>query len=211
MSPDVAAAPGRHHPSRSAGSRGRPRSPRADADILSAALHVLVADGYDGLSMERVATRAAVAKSTVYRRYPTKRDLVLAALGAGTDVLSPMDPASDTRTALASLVRDVVHGLVDSGAIRVLATLLVADAREPGLMDEFRSRIITPRRLAIAAMLERGIERGELRPDLDPLVVTEMLAGAVVAHHLVLGRTSDPSWVEALTDTLWRAMATSTG
>lgn len=189
--------------------RGRPRNPETDAAILGAAMRMLVDEGYEGLSIERVAVAAGVAKTTIYRRYPAKRDLVIAALRAGTEVRPLPETIADTRAALGALVHDVVEALAESGAVRVLASLLAADAREPGLMDEFRARIIEPRRRAIAAILSQGIERHELRPDLDPLVVTEMLAGSVLAHHLVLGRTADPAWTTALADTLWRAIAAS--
>lgn len=173
-------------------------------------MRILVADGYEGLSMEGVAAAAGVAKTTIYRRYPTKRDLVIAALRAGTDSLPPADAFDDdTRVALGRLVEEAVGSLVHSGAIRVLASLIASDAREPGLMDEFRSRIIEPRRQALATILRRGIERGHLRRDLDPLVVMEMLAGTILAHHLVLGMTSDRVWTEALTDTLWRGISAS--
>ncbi|MEZ4597007.1 MAG: TetR-like C-terminal domain-containing protein [Chloroflexota bacterium] len=148
-----------------------------------------------------------MAKTTIYRRYPAKRDLVIAALLAASDVLPPPGPVDDLRAALERLVEDVVEGLVRSGAIRVLASLMAADAREPGLMDAFRARIVEPRRQLIAEMLRAGVERGELRPDVDPLVVAEMLAGAVVAHHLILGATADATWASALADTLWHAVA----
>lgn len=187
--------------------RGRPRSPRADAAILGATMRLLVADGYESLSIERVAAEAGVAKTTIYRRYPAKRDLVIAALLAASDVLPPPGPVDDLRAALERLVEDVVEGLVRSGAIRVLASLMAADAREPGLMDAFRARVVEPRRQLIAEMLRAGVARGELRPDVDPLVVAEMLAGAVVAHHLILGATADAAWASALADTLWHAVA----
>lgn len=170
-------------------------------------MRLLVTDGYEALSVERVAVEAGVAKTTIYRRFPAKRDLVIAALWAASDVLPPPGPLEDLRSALERLVEDLVEGLVRSGAIRVLASLMAADAREPGLMDAFRARIVEPRRQLIAQMLRSGVERGELRQDIDPLVVAEMLAGAVVAHHLVLGATADAGWVAALADSLWHAVA----
>ena len=190
----------------SAPARGRPRDRGADDRILLAAFEQLVRVGYGGLSMEAVAAEAGVAKTTVYRRYPTKRDLVVAALREETPF--PPAPADlPAREALERFVRQAITTLIDSGAVRILGSLLVEDQREPGLLDVFRQRILGPRRAIIVAMLQRGIERGEIRPDMDPLVVTEMIAGAVFGHHVILGLTATDDWVDSLVDHVWAAIA----
>jgi hypothetical protein len=56
-------------------------------------------------------------------------------------------------------------------------------------------------------MLRAGIERGEIRADIDPLVVTEMIAGAVFGHHAILGLTADETWIESLVAHVWAAIA----
>jgi AcrR family transcriptional regulator len=185
--------------------RGRPRDRDADDRILLAAFEQLVRVGYGGLSIEAVAAEAGVAKTTVYRRYPTKRDLVIAALREET----PFDPMpADLRAheALEGFVRQAIHALIDSGAVRILGSLLVEDQREPGLLDVFRERVLGPRRGLVMAMLQRGIERGEIRPDIDPLVVTEMVAGAVFGHHVILGLQGTDDWVESLVQHIWAAI-----
>jgi AcrR family transcriptional regulator len=190
----------------SAASRGRPRDRGADDRILLAAFEQLVRVGYGGLSMEAVAAEAGVAKTTVYRRYPTKRDLVVAALGEETPF--PAIPTDlHAHEALARFIRQAIHMLIDSGAARILGSLLVEEQREPGLLDVFRQRILGPRREMVLAMLQRGIERGEIRPDIDPLVVTEMVAGAVFGHHVILGLSTTDEWVDSLVDHIWAAIA----
>jgi AcrR family transcriptional regulator len=199
-------APGTEPSSRAlASARGRPRDPSADKAILAATFAQLVEVGYAGLSIEAVAAAAGVAKTTIYRRWPTKRELVVAALGTET----PFEPPSvdlDSRTALGQFVRQAVGMLIDSGAIRILGSLLVEEQREPGLLGIFRQRILGPRRGMVEAMLRRGVERGEIRPDIDPLVVTEMIAGAVFGHHAILGLTATDAWVDALVDHVWTAI-----
>ena len=59
----------------------------------------------------------------------------------------------------------------------------------------------------VEAMLQRGIERGEIRPDIDPLVVTEMIAGAIIGHHVILGLEGDDDWIDWLIEHVWRAIA----
>jgi AcrR family transcriptional regulator len=185
--------------------RGRPRDTGVDERILASTFRQLVEVGYAGLSIESVASDAGVAKTTIYRRYPTKRDLVVAALRESTPFPAPsLDlPA---REALEAFVRGAISVLIESGAFRVLGSLLVEDQRHPGLLDVFRQRILDPRRAMVETMLRRGIERGELRSDVDPLIVTEMIAGAVFGHHVILGLKGDERWITSLVDHVWSAI-----
>jgi hypothetical protein len=57
-------------------------------------------------------------------------------------------------------------------------------------------------------MLARGVERGEIRADVDPLIVTELVAGSIFGHHVMLGLLADDAWVEAVVDHVWRAIET---
>ena len=190
--------------------RGRPRDVDVDQRILASTFRQLVAVGYARLSIESVASDAGVAKTTIYRRYPTKRDLVVAALRESTPFPAPalQLPA---REALEAFVRAAVAMLIESGAFRVLGSLLVEDQRHPGLLDAFRQRILFPRRAMVEAILQQGIERGELRRDVDPLIVIEMIAGAVFAHHVILGLTGDEAWIRSLVDHVWSAIAADRG
>jgi AcrR family transcriptional regulator len=186
--------------------RGRPRDTDVDERILATAFRHLVREGYGGTSIEAVAADAGVAKTTIYRRYPTKRDLVVAALRAETPFAEP--PADlHAKEALNLFVRGAIAMLIDSGAIRVLGSLLVEEQREPGLLGVFRERILFPRRALVDRMLQRGIERGEIRPDIDPLVVTEMVAGAVFGHHAILGLAGTDEWIHSLVEHVWAAIA----
>jgi len=186
--------------------RGRPRDAAVDDRILLATFEQLVEVGYSGLSIEAVAAAAGVAKTSIYRRYPTKRDLVVAALGEETP-FSPPPIDMPAHAALEAFVRQAIHMLIESGAVRILGSLLVEEQREPGILEVFRERILGPRRGMVEAMLRRGIERGEIRADIDPLVVTEMVAGAVFGHHVILGLPTTGAWIEALVEHVWAAIA----
>jgi len=185
--------------------RGRPRDVDVDQRILASAFGKLVRVGYAGLSIESVAAEAGVAKTTIYRRYSTKRDLVVAALRESTPFPAPqLDlPAHE---ALEGFVRTAIAMLVESGAFHVLGSLLVEDQRHQGLLDVFRERILFPRRAVMEAVIRRGVERGELRSDVDPLIVIEMIAGAVFAHHVILGLEGDEAWIRSLVDLVWSAI-----
>jgi AcrR family transcriptional regulator len=186
--------------------RGRPRDVRADEAILAATFRQLVDVGYAALSIESVAAEAGVAKTTIYRRHPTKRELVIAAMRAATPFQPP--PADlPARESLERFVRAAVQMLIDSGAFRILGSFLIEDQRDPDLLATFRAELLTPRRAMVEAMLKRGIVRGEIRPDIDPLIVTEMVAGAVIGHHVILGQQGSDRWVGDLVDHVWRAIA----
>jgi hypothetical protein len=55
-------------------------------------------------------------------------------------------------------------------------------------------------------LIQRGVDRGELRRDADPLIVTEMIAGAIFGHHAILGETADDAWIETLVEHIWAAV-----
>jgi AcrR family transcriptional regulator len=185
--------------------RGRPRDATVDRRILAATFRQLVDVGYGALSIEAVAAEAGVAKTTIYRRYPTKAGLAVAALSVEVP-FPPLPLELGSRDALDRFVHQAIGMLVESGAIRILGSLLVEEAREPGLLNTFRARLLGPRRVQVEQMLLRGIERGEIRSDIDPLVVTEMIAGAIFGHHAILGMTATDDWVEKLIDHVWAAI-----
>ena len=198
-----------HAPSKAAlPARGRPRDAAADERILAATFGQLVSVGYGGLSIEQVAVEAGVAKTTIYRRYPTKRELVVAALTREVPFAAP-PPDVPAREGLELFVRVGIRMLIESGAVRILSSLLVEDQREPGILDAFRANLLEPRRAQVVAMLQQGVERGEIRPDIDPYVVTEMVAGAIFGHHVVLGLPTTEEWIESLVDHVWHAIETT--
>jgi AcrR family transcriptional regulator len=190
--------------------RGRPRNVDVDRRILAATFRQLVDVGYGALSIEAVAAEAGVAKTTIYRRHPSKAELVVAAL----NVEVPFTPPSadlGAREMLDHFVHLAITMLIDSGAIRVLGSLLLEETREPGMLDAFRARLIGPRRQLVEGLLRIGIERGEIRPDIDPLIVTEMIAGAIFGHHAILGLAGTDEWVDALVDHVWEAIRVRPG
>jgi AcrR family transcriptional regulator len=191
-------------------SRGRPRDAELDRRILAATFRQLVEVGFGALTIEAVAASAGVAKTTIYRRYPTKAELAVAALTVEVPFPAP-SPELDARAALDQFVHTALAMLIESGAVRILGSLLVEEQREPGLLDTFRARLLAPRRELVEQMLRRGIERGEIRSDIDPLIVTEMIAGAIFGHHAILGLRGDKAWVDKLVDHVWAAIEARPG
>jgi AcrR family transcriptional regulator len=172
---------------------GRPRDPEADRAILEATIELLAEDGFGGLSIEAVAARAGVGKTTVYRRWPSKIPLVVDALmhlKMPTSMVIPEDMS--TRDALGRVLSELVraHGNEPTG--RILAGLVDAMSRDAELAEAVRAQLVSNRRTVVFGLIERGIERGEIRPDVDIEVVADLLSGPIVMRTLITGRPVTP-------------------
>jgi AcrR family transcriptional regulator len=169
---------------------GRPRSAEADAAIVAATLELLVEDGFQGLSVEAVRQRAGVGKATIYRRFPDKVALVRAALDHLHAKLEVPDTGS-VRDDLAA-VWQAAYQPPDTPELRLtIPRLLVDSMHHPELFDVFRAALVEPRRAVMKALLTRGIQRGELRADLELELAVDMLAGPMVYRLLIEGGSLD--------------------
>ena len=172
---------------------GRPRDPEADRAILEATIELLSEDGFDGLSIEAVAARAGVGKTTVYRRWPSKIPLVV-------DVISHLKmPASvaipdemSTRDALGRFLSEIVRAHGNEPTDRILAGLVGAMSKDAELADAVRAGLVSSRRNVVFGLIERGIARGEIRPDVDVEVVADLLGGPIVMRTLITGMPVTP-------------------
>lgn len=147
--------------------RGRPRSAEAERAILDAALQELADAGADRFSVEAVATRAGVGKATIYRRWSGRDALVLDALTALGEELLPAVGGLSARADLAHVLDAVRENHQGSVHERLLPRVMAAAQTHPDLMKAYRERVIEPRKQLVRAVIERGVESGELRADLD--------------------------------------------
>ncbi len=164
---------------------GRPRSAAADEAILAATIDELVAEGFDELTIERVAARAGVGKATIYRRWSSKTELVVDAVGT----LKPPPVHPDTGSTREDLIElmSLGHGTIaDPEYGRLLAGLCMELQRNAEIGDLYRERFVAPRRQVMSEILERGIERGEVRPGIDAAVVIDLLV-APLFYRRILG------------------------
>ncbi len=164
---------------------GRPRDPEADRAILRATIELLGEEGYEGLSIEGVAARAGVGKTTVYRRWPSKEPLVVDAIKR---YKAPEDPApmgrdESSRDALIRVLSHFTRAMGPSESGRMMAGLVAEMSHNPELAQAVRTGIVEHRRSFVFAILKRGIELGEIRQDVDVEVVADMLAGPIVMRH----------------------------
>ena len=185
---------------------GRPRSEQADRAILAAAVQLLARDGYQSMRMSDVALAAGVGKPTLYRRYPSKPDLVAAAIVALTAGPQPEpDLPADTRSALLILLSSTARALATPGGMTILGSLLAQEQRDPDLIAAFRARVFEPRHAVVRDVLMRGITAGDVDPTAPLEIVVDVLFGAILAR-AVLGEPVTRDWLAGVVDLAMRGV-----
>jgi len=183
----------------------RPRDEQATVAITEAARRQLAELGYANLSMDSVAAEAGVARTTVYRRYRDKADLVTAAIAADPVAPGPMSAntgatSDDPRSDLVQFLSAFDERFADC-CLEVLGALL-GSREDPGALALHRRRVIEPRLAYGRSLVVRGQELGLLDPAVDPDVVLQMLTGAVLTRR-VTGVPAEEGWVERAVAQLW--------
>jgi len=185
---------------------GRPRSEVAHRAILEAARELLTEEGFTRLRLEHVAARAGVGKNTIYRRWPSKEDLTLELLLELARPHLAIADVGNTRAELLAAVENPIRAITDSPFGPVIRAMMSQIAGNPAIGDPFRSAVVAARRAEIARVIERGVARGDLRPDADVTVATELLAGPVY-FRLVFGGSLDDDLATRVVDTLLKGFA----
>jgi AcrR family transcriptional regulator len=184
---------------------GRPRSTAADEAILDAALELFAELGYESLSVEAVAALAGVSKATIYRRYPSKSDLVMAACAAVSEQTREAADTGSLRGDLKIIVGNVCRMLTTTVNGRLLPHMVVEAARNPELAAAKR-RFVAQRRQVCLQALDRAVDRGEISADFDASAVADLVAGPLFYRHLVSGEPLSPAFQRAHVDNVMRAL-----
>jgi AcrR family transcriptional regulator len=159
--------------------RGRPRDTQAHRAILEAALQSFIDDGYEGMSMESVAARAGVGKTTIYRRWPSKKELIVAAMDTLLEEFRVPD-TGDLRADLTSWVRHAHRFFTETKAGELLPRMIAELARGTPLGLSYFEKVMRPRLQGIVQALEAAKGRGELRADLDEHLALASIVGSMM-------------------------------
>ena len=186
---------------------GRPRSTELDRSIRRAAIDLLAEEGYGGLTMEGVAARAACGKATIYRRWPSKSALVIEAINVCCTESAPIPDTGSARGDLLAFISSMVTVMRESDAGRVMPALVAELPRSPELAETFRLHFVQPRRALLIDRLQRGVDRGELRPEADLELVADASVALLQHRLLVTGMTIDVGLPGRIVDLLWRGVA----
>ena len=186
---------------------GRPRQEGGDLAIVQATLELFVEDGYHALTVEAVAVKAGVSKATIYRRWPGKRDLVVDALATLNDDL-PVITEGSTSDRILTVLRHMCTKDGSSLPGRIMPRMLSYRVSQPDFYAEYFARVVLPRRQILHAVLQYGINQGELRPDLDVELTALALIGPVMLRTLSMGELPpDSTMPEQLLELLWPGIA----
>src|ERR1700761_1412204 len=165
--------------------------------VLAAAFEELAANGFDSATVAGVAKRSGVHETTVYRRWVTRENLFVAALLERSADAIPTPDTGSTRHDLLAIVREVIAyvGSPTGRSILRAATLPVDDAYD-GARQAFWARRLD----ALSPVVARGVERGDLRADIDARVLLEMLVAPIHGRLLLTGEPVDDDLAEQLVE-----------
>ena len=174
------------------------RSERVVRDVLDAAAKELARVGYAALRMDDVAATAGVNKTTVYRRWPTKSELVRATLHALNEVMVTTPDLGSIRADLESLL-DTFVARMEQPEKRCIARMIYAEMEHPEVQELVRSireDHLAPWRTVVA----RSIERGELPAGSDTRLIVDVLLGTVTSGVIRFEKSEDPGYLTAVVD-----------
>lgn len=185
--------------------RGRPRSPETREKILKAAYEMLNEVGFMDLTIEGVAAKARVGKPTIYRRWKTKSAL---AMDAFLEAVTPEIAFPDTGIAKEDFREQMqkIVKLMNSPRGEVLANVIGCGQADAELITAFRENWLTPRREDAKRIFQRGVERGELRKDIDAEVAIDALYSPLFYRLLLKHQPLTNEFVDGLLDVAFKGL-----
>jgi len=177
--------------------RGRPRNVETQKSILSASYELLLENGFGSVTVEKIAERAGVSKATIYKWWTNKAAVVmdgfLSAAAARLPVPDTGSVFNDILIHATSLAR-----FLTSREGKIIKELIGEGQFDSGLAEAYRTRYFHPRRLEAKHLMERGVQRGELRENLDLDLSIDLIYGPIFYRLLVIGENLDDVYVENL-------------
>jgi len=186
--------------------RGRPRSEQTRIAVLRATSELMHEVGVRAMTTDEIARRSGASKATIYKWWPSKYAVAVEALLS--EMLSESDDPDtgsareDFRITLAGLIH-----FYTSPSGRVFAQLVGEAQSDPLIATELRDRLVGSRRRLVRAIWDRGVARGELRPDVDPEAAIDLVFGPAM-YRLVAGHAPlDDAAADAIVDAAFRGLA----
>lgn len=178
-----------------------PRIERSRLVVRQAALIEFAESGYGGFTIESVAARAGVGRSTVYRHWGSKLALISDALETLNEQPAPDLSAASPREGVELLLRHLSETLADSAFSACIPALIEAAEHDPTVRD-FHHGYSAQRRRTLVDTIAAGIQSGDFRSQIDPELASLTLAGALFYRRLMTGEPFDPGQIPELVDTV---------
>lgn len=176
---------------------GRPRSEETKKAILNASYELLLENGFNTVTVEGIAERAGVSKATIYKWWPNKAAVVLDGFFAATESMLQVPDTGSAKEDLFIQV-DNLATFVTSPKGKVITELIAEGQFDANIAKEYRIRYFNPRRLISRQIIERGIQRGELKNDLDVELSIDLIFAPLFYRLLITGDTVDAAFVKSL-------------
>lgn len=182
--------------------RGRPKDARIDQDVVRAVLDTLETKGYRHITIERIAKTVKRARTSLYRRWPSKRHLVAFAVVSTLKAEAAPDSGSLRRDLICAV--DTLRRAFAGPLGQALPGLLADMAHDQALARIFREEVLRRRRASIRKALTRGIARGEIRADIDVEVFIDLLTAPAYFRVLFRHARVSRSFIETVVDYVLR-------
>ncbi|MFT4007025.1 MAG: TetR/AcrR family transcriptional regulator [Lacrimispora sp.] len=176
---------------------GRPRSEKTRQAILTASYDLLLLNGFHSITVEGIAERAGVSKATIYKWWPNKAAVVLDGFFAATELMLEVPDTGSAKEDLLVQVSNLAAFLTSSKG-NVIKELIAEGQSDENVAKEYRNRYFNPRRLISHHILERGMERGELKKDMDIELCIDLIFAPLFYRLLITGENVDSAFVEQL-------------
>lgn len=183
---------------------GRPRNPDIEDKVVKAAIEILAANGYQGLSFAKVSSVSGVARPTLKLRWDTREDLCIMTIKHLLDLpqgLQLPDDLSDhnIRALTVSVLEGLISALSLPQTMRILSSILsAAHFSEP--LGELRQYILSRRGIVLRRLIRAGIENGEFAQRTDIDFSLDALNGPILYHTLIMGMSMNPNRARAIVD-----------
>jgi AcrR family transcriptional regulator len=183
-------------------SPGRPRSEEARKAILESTLELLKQSGFADLSIESIASHAGVGKATVYRWWPNKGGLVMDAFVSVAEQELSFPPSGPVEKAIREQMKK--WSSIFGGPLgRVIAAVIGAGQSEPEMLEAFQNYYVEPRRREARELLKQAIKNGEIRSDLDPNLILDILYGPLYLRLLIQSGPLTLAFIDQIFDIVW--------
>lgn len=187
--------------------RGRTRDEAAKKRVLDAAFELVGATAPGQVSVNEIAAAAEVAKQTIYRWWPSRTAVILDALVVGTMQATPFPETDDIRADFEAHLRTVIR-LFNSPTGRIVREMLAEAQTDPAIAAEFRERFWQPRRDLSGARLQRGIDLGQVRDDLDHEIVLDAIYGPLWTRLTIAHLPLSSAHARKITAAIWPGIST---
>jgi AcrR family transcriptional regulator len=184
---------------------GRPRSEEIDAAILQATVDELIERGFLAASMESIAHRAGIAKTTLYRRWANTTELTIEAIRT-FDAENDDVPEGSVRDQLVWLTDGMRRKWGDPRYAAVMRRIAADGSAQPQMYREARDRLIGPHIQRLNAVLSRGVDEGLIRSDVDIEWVRQLITSPVMAAAMTLRGAVCEAQMETTVDTVLRGL-----